>query len=158
MATAIGRGLLQTCPVPDTQMEAASFASPEPPLEALTGRLSGSGWARVPQMQPVRTVGPQALPVQALVEISSAFQGSKGEPGKGEMVDYNGNLNEALQVSGQQPRGRRPGSPGPRLCPSTRLPEALQPGPWRTSRKESLLNPLSWPPSVQPAGKWPHYL
>lgn len=37
---------------------------------------------------------------QALAETFSAFQGSKGEPGKGELVDYNGSINEALQVSG----------------------------------------------------------
>lgn len=53
----------------------------------------------------LQALGP--LLSQALAESSSVFQGSKGEPGKGEMVDYNGNINEALQVSGSHSRGWR---------------------------------------------------
>lgn len=55
-------------------------------------RLVGSG-------QPC----PSALRPRPMVQTAFFLQGTKGEPGKGEMVDYNGNINEALQVSGSQP-------------------------------------------------------
>uniref|UniRef100_A0A8C9KH11 Uncharacterized protein n=1 Tax=Panthera tigris altaica TaxID=74533 RepID=A0A8C9KH11_PANTA len=44
-------------------------------------------------------------------ETTFVLQGSKGEPGK-EMVDYNGNINEALQLSWPQGEIGLPGPPG----------------------------------------------
>lgn len=105
-------------------------------------------WPR-PRLVGSRQTCPPALRPRPAVQTAFVLQGTKGEPGKGEMVDYNGNISEALQVSGSQPCGVlvrpefwSPMSSVPLSRGGICLPEACPP----FASVQSYVKVIWWPP------------